>query len=147
MYQKVLIIGNLGRDPEMRYLPNGTAVTNMNVASNRNFTRGDGTRETDTTWFRVSVWGKQAEACNEHLVSGRRIYIEGQLISDDSGNPKIFTRNDGTAGASFEVRAQQVIFLGSPSDNGGGASSTTAAETAAEAVAPAHQEEDEEIPF
>jgi hypothetical protein len=67
MYQKLIIVGNLGKDPEMRYAPNGDAVTNLNVATNRKYTDKGGQVVKETTWFRVSVWGKQAEACNTYL--------------------------------------------------------------------------------
>ncbi len=111
-YHKLIIIGNLGRDPEMRYTPSGDPVTSLNVASNRQFTDGSGARQKETTWFRVSVWGKQAESCNNFLQKGSMVLIEGELRPDkETGNPRTFTRTDGSAGASYEVTARTVRFL------------------------------------
>jgi single-strand DNA-binding protein len=113
MYQKIIIVGNLGRDPEMRYTPQGTPVTNLSVATNRRWTNADGTPGEETIWFRVSVWGKQAEACNQYLSKGRQVLVEGRLRPDpNTGGPRIWTRQDGTPGASFEITALNVRFLG-----------------------------------
>lgn len=112
MYQNLIIVGNLGRDPEMRYTPSGQAVTNFNVATNRKYTTSDGNKVEETTWFRVSTWGKTAEACNQYLKKGSKVLVEGRLNPDpDTGGPKIWTRQDGTSAASFEVTANQVRFL------------------------------------
>ena len=111
MYQKIIIAGNLGSDPELRYLPDGTPVTNFSVATNRRWGSGDEAKE-EVTWFRVSVFRGQAEACNNYLLKGRQVIVEGRLRPDDGGNPRIFTRQDGTAGASFEITAESVRFLG-----------------------------------
>jgi len=112
MYQKIIIVGYLGRDPEMRYLPNGQATTSMNVASTNKYTASDGQLVDETTWFRISVFGKQAESCNQYLKKGRAVLVEGRLRPDPStGGPKIWTRQDGTPGASYEVTAQTVRFL------------------------------------
>jgi single-strand DNA-binding protein len=114
VYQKITIIGNLGRDPEMRYLPSGQAVTNISVASNHTFTDSNGQKVKETTWFRVSVWGAQAESVNQYLQQGSRVLVEGRLRPDpETGNPKIWTRNDGTPGSNFEITAQRVVFLSS----------------------------------
>jgi single-strand DNA-binding protein len=114
MYQKIVVVGNLGRDPEMRYTPSGQAVTNFSIATNRQYTGNDGQLVKETTWFRVSVWGKQAEACNQYLSQGRQVLVEGRLTSDPAtGGPKIWTRQDGTPGASFEISANTVKFLSS----------------------------------
>jgi len=112
VYQKLIIIGNLGRDPEMRYLPSGTPVTNLSVATNEAWLDQDGNRKERTTWFRVSVWGKQAEACAEYLTKGRQVLVEGRLIPDENGGPRVWVGQDGQARASFEVRALNVRFLG-----------------------------------
>ncbi len=111
-FHTIIIVGNLGRDPEMRYAPNGNAVTTLNVASNRVFTDTNGQRQKETTWFRVSVWGKQAENANNYLQKGSMVLIEGELRPDkETGNPRIFTRTDGTSGASYEISARNVRFL------------------------------------
>lgn len=112
MYQKLVIVGNLGRDPEMRYTPSGQAVTNFSMASNRRYTDSNGQQVDETTWFRVSVWGNQAEAVNQYLQQGSRVLVEGRLRPDpETGGPRIWTRNDGTPGASYEVTAFRVVFL------------------------------------
>ena len=85
MYQKVIIMGNLGRDPEMRYTPSGTPVTNFSVATNRRWTTQDGSPGEETTWFRISAWGKLGEVCNQYLSKGRQVYIQGSLKTDVQG--------------------------------------------------------------
>ncbi len=114
MYQKVIVVGNLGGDPEMRYMPDGTAVTNFSVATNRRWTdRQTGQPVDETTWFRVSVWGRQAETANQYLSKGRRVLVEGRLTPDpQTGGPRTFTRQDGTVGASYDLRAFSVQFIG-----------------------------------
>ncbi len=140
-YMKLVIVGNLGRDPEMRYLDNGTAVTNLSVATNRRWTdQATGQPQEEVCWFRVSVWGKQAEAANQYLSKGRQVLIEGRLRSDpETGGPHIYARIDGTAGASFEVVADRVQFLGGNGDGNGD-------QSRAPAKAQRSYEEDE-IPF
>jgi single-strand DNA-binding protein len=102
----------------MRYLPSGQAVTNINVASNRVYTDSNGQRVEETTWFRVSVWGNQAEAVNQYLRQGSKVLVEGRLNPDpDTGGPRTYTRNDGTPGASFEVTARRVVFLSSRAED------------------------------
>ena len=78
---KMLVIGNLGRDPEMRYTPSGQAVTNFSVATSYRYTTADGESREETEWFNVSVWGRQAESCNQYLSKGRKVYVEGRLKS------------------------------------------------------------------
>lgn len=113
MFQKLIIVGNLGGDPEMRYMPNGDPVTNFSLATNRRWTDKDGNQVEEATWFRVSVWGKSAEACNQYLTKGRQVLVEGQLVPDKgSGNPRVWTDTEGNARASFDVRAYNVLFLG-----------------------------------
>lgn len=119
-FHTIIIVGNLGRDPEMRYAPNGNAVTTLSVASNRQYTDSNGQRVKETTWFRVSVWGKQAESCNTYLQKGSSVLVEGELRPDkETGGPRTYTRADGSVGASFEVTARTVRFLSSRSDDGG----------------------------
>jgi len=118
VYHKITIAGNLGRDPEMRYLPNGSAVTNINVATNRVYNDSNGQKVTETIWFRVSVWGARGETVNQYLKKGSKVLIEGRLnVDPETGGPRVFTRNDGTTGASYEITAQNVIFLSSKSED------------------------------
>lgn len=101
MYQKIIIVGNLGGDPVMRYTPSGQAVTNFSVATNRQYTASNGEQVKETTWFRVSVWGKQAEVANQYLRKGRKVLVEGRLIPDpQTGGPRIWTGQDGQPRAS-----------------------------------------------
>ena len=127
MYHTLILVGNLGRDPEMRYTPSGQAVTSFNVATNRQYTGADGNVVKDTTWFRVTVWGKQAESTSQYLKKGSKVLIEGRLVPDlSTGGPKIWTRQDGTPGASFEVSANTVRFLSSRVEGEGGYQSGSA---------------------
>jgi single-strand DNA-binding protein len=139
MFHKIIFVGNLGRDPELRYMPDGQAVTNLNVACNRRWNNNvSGEQEEETTWYRVSVWGKQAEACNEYLEKGRQVLVEGRLKPDSAtGGPRLWTRQDGSVGASFEVVASSIQFLGS-NGNGNG--------NGGDYAGPGAQEEDD-IPF
>lgn len=106
-FNKITIIGYLGRDPELRYTPQGTAVCKMSVATTERRKNSIGENDEHTTWFRVSVWGRQAELANEYLGKGRQVYVEGRLrleeYADREGNPRI----------SAEVTATDIQFLGS----------------------------------
>jgi len=102
---KIMLIGNVGSDPEMRYTPNGKAVTSFRMATNYRYVGSDGERREETEWFRVSVWGKQAESCNQFLSKGRRVYVEGRLRSRN------WEGQDGQMRTSLEVSANRVIFL------------------------------------
>jgi single-strand DNA-binding protein len=141
MFQTLIFIGNLGRDPEMRYTPSGQAVTDLNVATNRKYTSSDGQQVEETTWFRVSVWGRQAETCNQYLKRGSKVLVEGRLRPDPAtGSPRVWTRQDGTPGATFEVTAQTVRFLSSR----GEAESYQGGDIGSGQPAP---ESDDDIPF
>ena len=102
---KIMLIGNVGSDPEMRYTPNGKAVTSFRMATNYRYAGSDGERREETEWFRVSVWGRQAESCNQFLSKGKRIYVEGRLRS------RSWEGQDGQMRTSLEVSANRVIFL------------------------------------
>ena len=104
---KVMLIGNLGADPEMRYTADGSAVTNFNVAASRRYTASDGERKEDTEWFRIVVFAKLAELCNQYLQKGRRVYIEGRLQT------RSWEGQDGQKRYTTEVVAQDVQFLDS----------------------------------
>ncbi len=119
MYQRLVLVGNLGRDPEMRYTPQGTPVTTFSVATSRKYNTSDGQQKEETLWFRISVFGKQAETCNQYLTKGQKVLVEGSLVGDETGSPRIWQGQDGKARASFEVRAQTVRFLGTKRDAGG----------------------------
>jgi single-strand DNA-binding protein len=120
-YQKIIITGNLGRDPEMRYTPSGQAVTSFSVAVNESYTSANGEKVKKTIWFRVTAWGKQAENCNQYLKKGQQVLVDGRMSADaNTGGPKIWTKQDGTVGTSFEINATNVSFLSSRNENEGG---------------------------
>ena len=106
MYQQITLIGNLGRDPEMRYTASGVAVTSFPVATSRGWTGADGQRNEKTVWFRVSAWERQAETCNQYLTKGRRVLVVGEVEE-----PYVFTDQEGNSRASLQVRARNVQFL------------------------------------
>ena len=108
MYHKLTIVGNLGKDPEMKYTTDGKAVTTFSVAASN--------RKDETVWFRVSTWEKLAETCNQYLHKGSKVLVEGALKADAQGNPRTYERKDGTWGASFEVVASAVKFLSGKDD-------------------------------
>lgn len=133
MYQKIILIGRLGRDPEMRYTPSGQPVTSFSVATDRRWTDQQGQQQERTVWFRVSAWGRQAETCNQFLAKGRMVMVEGEV-----DEPRVYQGRDGEWRASLDVRATNVRFLGGRGE--GGAPTT-------EGEAPAGGLEEEEIPF
>lgn len=121
MYHKVILVGNLGRDPEMRYLGSGSPVTNFSMATSEKWTGQDGTPQERTIWWRVSVFGKSGEACNEYLKKGSKVLVEGRMNADPkTGNPRMFQRQDGSMGTSFEVTALTVKFLSTRGEAAGG---------------------------
>ena len=119
-FHTILYAGNLGRDAEMRYTPQGTAVANFSVAVDDSYKDASGERIKRTVWVRTSIWGKFAEAMTPYLIKGQKVLVEGKLVHDENGNPRTFTRNDGTPGAAFEVRASTVRLLGAGSSSGTG---------------------------
>lgn len=137
-YHTLILVGNLGRDPEMRYTPSGQAVTNFSVATSRKYTGSDGNLVQETVWFRVSVWGKQAETCNQYLHKGSKVLVEGRLVPDQkTGGPRIWQGQNGP-GASFEVSASTVRFLSSRGEDEG---------AYAGGEFPAVSDSDDNIPF
>lgn len=141
-YQKTVIVGNLGKDPEMRFTPGGQNVTSFSVAVSEGYTDANGQKISKTIWFRVAAWGKQAENCNKYLKKGKKVLVEGRLTADPAtGGPKIYQKQDGSHGASFELSATNVVFL-SPADGSGGES-----EASNQAPEPAQAASEDEIPF
>jgi single-strand DNA-binding protein len=103
---KVMIIGRLGRDPEMRYTPSGRPVTTFSVATSRSWNTSEGERRTETEWFNVVAWGSLAEICNQYLVKGQQVYVEGRLQS------RSWEDHDGKRHNSVEIVANEMIMLG-----------------------------------
>lgn len=112
MFHTIIFAGHLGRDPEMRYLPNGQPVTTFSVASTHRWTGQAGQPQEETIWFRVSAFGKLAETCNQYLQKGRAVLVEGRLRPDDRGNPRTWVGQDGMVRASYDITANTVRFLG-----------------------------------
>ena len=102
---KVMIIGNLGSEPEMRYTPNGNPVTSFRVATNRVYTTPEGERKEETEWFTVVTWGRLAEQCNQFLTKGRLVYVEGRLRTHT------WESQDGQRRSRNEIVADRVSFL------------------------------------
>lgn len=116
MFQTLILIGNLGKEPEMRYTPSGQPVTTLSVATNRRYSGANGQPVKETAWFRVTVWGKQAETCNQFLHKGSKVLVEGRLAPDpETGGPRVW-ENNGKHGASYEVTASTVRFLSGRED-------------------------------
>ncbi len=112
MYQMTIVVGNVGRDAEMRYTPSGQAVCSFSVATSRQYNNQAGQQVKETTWFRVTTWGKLAETCSQFVKKGMKVLIEGRLTPDAaSGGPKVFQKADGTYNSSYELTANTVRFL------------------------------------
>jgi single-strand DNA-binding protein len=109
----MVVVGNAGSDPEMRYTPSGTAVTNFSLAINVRVPR-DGEWVVETIWVRVTCWGRMAETANQYIKKGDRVLVSSDRLTfdPDTGGPVIFTRSSGQAGASFEITARDIRFLG-----------------------------------
>src|SRR5512136_2558904 len=101
--QKIILIGNVGGNPEMRYTPSGQPVANFSLATNESFTNKDGQKVKKTTWFRVQTWGKMAETVNQYVTKGMKVAVEGKLIATEKGDCHVWTAQDGTARATFEI--------------------------------------------
>ena len=105
-FNKIILFGNLGRDPELRYTPQGTPVCSFTMATNERRRDKAGEFQDSTTWFRVSLWGRQAETASQYLTKGRPVYIEGRLRIDE------WTDRDGRARYTLEVHATDMQFVG-----------------------------------
>jgi single-strand DNA-binding protein len=103
---KVMIIGRLGRDPEMRYTPSGRPVTTFNIASTRSWNSSDGERHTETEWFNIVAWGSLAEICKQHLTKNQQVYVEGRLQT------RVWEDTNGNKRSSTEIVAKEMIVLG-----------------------------------
>ena len=103
---KVMIIGHLGRDPEMRYTPSGRPVTTYSVATSRSWKTSDGEKRDETEWFNIVAWGNLAEICNQYLTKGQQVYIEGRLQT------RRWEDDDGNRRTTVEIVANQMIMLG-----------------------------------
>ena len=110
---KIIVIGNVGRDPEMRYTAGGQAVTSFSVASNRRYRGSDGEQREETDWFNVSAFGRLSEICNQYLTRGQQVYIEGRLRG------RSYTDRDGQPRISLDVTLSEMQMLGRRGDGEG----------------------------
>ena len=125
---KVMIIGNLGRDPEMRYTPSGRPVTTFSVATSRSWNTSEGEKHVETEWFNVVAWSNLAEICKQYLTKGQQVYIEGRLQT------RHWEDQDGNKHTSIEIVANEMIILGERRETG-------------DAGAESESVEEEEFPF
>ncbi|MDP6099885.1 MAG: single-stranded DNA-binding protein [Dehalococcoidia bacterium] len=128
---KVMLIGNVGNDPEMRFTPNGNPVTSFNLAVNHGFTTKEGDRKQETEWFTIVSWNRLAETCNQFLSRGRRAYVEGRLKTHT------WESQDGQRRFRNEIIANQVLFL----------DRQPAAQLTEESTGPQGEVEPEDLPF
>jgi len=135
---KVILVGNLGRDPEVRYTQNGTAVANFTLATNEVWTDKAGARQERTEWHRIVVWGKQAEVVREHLSKGKQVFVEGSLQT------RQWDDREGHKRSTTEIKALRVLMLGRPEPGEARASSGGAAP---EMVADEPPPPEDDIPF
>jgi single-strand DNA-binding protein len=138
---KVNLIGNLGRDPEVRYTQGGSAVANFTMATTDTWQDQAGEKKERTEWHRIVVWGKQAEIVGEYLRKGRPVYVEGSLQTRE------WTDREGNKRYTTEVRAQRIQFLGRPDDRGAAAAAPAASTAPEEAGEPSGGYSDDDIPF
>jgi single-strand DNA-binding protein len=124
MFHQITIVGNLGRDPELRYTPAGIPVCDISVASTRTWTQGE-EKKSETTWFRCTAWRNLGETINQYLHKGSKVFIQGRLNPDSNGGPRAYTKKDGTAGAAYELTIENIKFLDSRGATNG---DTTSAE-------------------
>jgi single-strand DNA-binding protein len=145
-FNKIIVVGNLGRDPELRYTPQGTPVCSFTVATNEKRKDRAGEMQDFTTWFRVTLWGRQAETASQYLTKGRPVYIEGRLRLEE------WTDRDGKQRYTLEVHATEMQFIGG---GRGDEAATTAAATSGGATRSAQADQqttepelsDDDIPF
>ena len=133
---KVMVIGHLGRDPEMRYTPSGRPVTTFTIAVSRSWNTADGERRTDTEWFNIVAWGNLAEICKQYLYKGQQVYIEGRLQT------RHWDDKEGQKHTNVEVVANEMMMLGERRDNSNQSQESEQAEAQSEPIA-----DEDEFPF
>jgi single-strand DNA-binding protein len=110
---KAILVGNLGRDAEMRFTAGGTPVATVSLATTERFTDREGQKKEDTQWHRIVIWGKTAESIHEYLTKGKQIYVEGRIQTNE------WTNKEGQKVKTTEIRADRVVLLGGPGGGGG----------------------------
>ena len=146
-FNKIILVGNLGRDPELRYTPQGTPVCSFSVATNEKRKDRAGEMQDFTTWFRVTLWGRQAETASQYLTKGRPIYVEGRLRLEE------WTDKDGKQRYTLEVHATDMQFIGggrgdeAPSSTGPAAGGGSSRAATSDRQPPEPDLSDDDIPF
>jgi single-strand DNA-binding protein len=142
-FNKIILVGNLGRDPELRYTPQGTPVCSFSLATNERRKDKTGENTDITTWFRVTLWGRQAETASQYLQRGRPVYIEGRLRVEE------YTDRDGNKRHSLEVNATDMQFIsaGGRGEEGGAPPARGAAASANAAPPEPTDLTDDDVPF
>jgi len=145
---KVILVGNLGRDAELRFTPGGAPVAKFSIATTEVWNDKAGQRQERTEWHNVDLWGKPAESLKEYLVKGKQVYVEGRIQTDE------YTDKDGIKRKSTKVRCDKVVLLGSGGGRGGGMSRSVGGEESTGGQAPASGHDgsdqpltDDDIPF
>ena len=136
---RIMFMGNITRDPELKYLPNGTAVTTFTVASNRSYKPKDGEKKEEVTFMRIVVWGKRAESCGEYLHKGSSVFVEGRIQN------RTWEGEDGQKKYSTEIVADNVQFLGGKQDNN--TSHVDQGEAKEEIDVPPDKPKEDDVPF
>ncbi|HEX8473705.1 MAG TPA: single-stranded DNA-binding protein [Pyrinomonadaceae bacterium] len=143
-FNKITLVGNLGRDPELRYTPQGTPVCSFTIATNERRKDKSGENQDVTTWFRVTLWGRQAETASQFLTKGRPVYIEGRLRVEE------WTDRDGKQRHTLEVHATDMQFIGGGRGDdapSGGSRSDSASSGGSEPMGGGGDISDDDIPF
>ncbi len=138
---KVILIGNLGKDPEMRYTPNGQAVTRFSIATSERFKDRNGEQQERTTWHNIVVWGRQAEIAKEYLSKGRSVYVEGRIDN------RSYDDKDGNKRYISEIIVQRMQFLGSRGDSPGSGFDQTPPSQPDDSFPPEDSAQDDDLPF
>lgn len=141
-FNKLILVGNLGRDPELRYTPQGTPVCSFTLATNEKRKDRAGESQDVTTWFRVTLWGRQAETASQYLSKGRPVYVEGRLRVEE------WTDKDGKQRHTLEVHATDMQFIGGRADESGGQNVRAETSSARNTESTAGDDiSDDDIPF
>jgi single-strand DNA-binding protein len=141
-FNKIILVGNLGRDPELRYTPQGTPVCSFSLATNeKRKDRTTGENQDLTTWFRVTLWGRQAEVASQYLTRGKSVYIEGRLRVEE------YTDRDGKPRHSLEVNATDMQFIGGRGEEGGAPPARAAAAAQGDTGPEPTDLSDDDVPF
>ena len=138
---KTILIGRLGKDPELKYTPGGKAVANFSLATNEKWTDQSGQKQEKTTWHNIVAWGKQAEVINEYCHKGKQLYIEGRIDN------RSWDKDDGTKGYISEVVVQNFQFLGGRDDSQASVGSSSQPQAANNPPGPSNTGDDDDLPF